>query len=350
MGIIPWGDSTVTLNLSYSGATTWRECQQRYWYNYEDKIKPKIKSAPAPKLGNWLHSYLERYYQAVKRGIDSLEGHEYALDFTIKQYEPELKAMVALSLGLGQEELAKEFDDISARGIDIAKRYYIARGMKDAEQYEVLFVELRLNTQADEDIRAPGIADLVVRDLDRGVLQMWDHKSTGTVPGAGTHILDMQEVLYAAMLHENKNIQVDELVWNYLRTKSPTVPNVLQKGGLSKAQNIDTDAPTYMQAIVDNNLLPDDYTEVFSRLAGKEQSVFYPRHRIPLLPDSETIIIGDFVRTGHEILRAKSDDNFIPIKNLGRNCNWCAYNKICTAVVTGGDVDDIIRRNFEERA
>jgi len=337
----------MALALSYSGATTWRECQQRYWHRYEDKLRPKISSAPAPKLGNWLHSYLERYYAAVKRGVETGEAHGYALDYTIRQYADEIQAMVNISMMANQDDLAKEFEDIPARGKDIAERYYAARGKDDAEKYEILLIEQRFNTPVDDGITAPGIADLVVRDLDRGVLQMWDHKSTGNVPGAGTHVLDMQEVLYAAMLHEQRGIQVEELVWNYLRTKPPSTPAVLQKGGLSKAKNIDTDAPTYMQAIVENNLLPEDYRDVLQRLSGKEQSVFYPRHKIPLIPEAEQVIIGDFARTGHEILRAKSIEDFIPIRNVGRMCNWCDYRKVCEAVVTGGDVEDIIQRNFE---
>lgn len=338
----------MALSLSYSGAMSWRSCEQQYWYRYVDGLRPKSRSAPL-ELGNWLHSYMERYFKAVQRGINADDAHEFALTKTREQYDEPVKALVATSLMLKQDELAAEIDAIPQIGSRIAQRYFESRGREDSERYEIILVEYSLNVEIEEGVRAPGIIDLVVRDLDRGILQMWDHKSTGNVPDRGSHTLDMQEVLYAAMLDETRGIEVEELVWNYLRTKEPTVPETLKAGGLSKAKNIDTDAQTYKQAILENGLNVEDYSEVLSRLAGRDQSVFFPRHVIPLFPDSETVIVGDFIRTSQDIQAAKGNPDFRPLRNIGRGCNWCDFRKLCEAVVTGGDTADLIVRNFEQK-
>lgn len=333
------------LALSYSAATSWRDCEQRYWYRYVDKLRAKTRSAPL-SLGNWLHSYLERYYKAIRREVDAPTAHGFALDKTKEQYTIELNQLSGIARALGQEGLAEELSNLSVQAVDIAERYYTHRGQGDSERYEILLVEENLSMAADEGVRTQAVIDLVVRDRDRGVLQMWDHKTTKKVPDAGSHVLDMQQVLYAAMLHEMRGIEVGELSWNYLRTTLPTEPPELKGGGLSKARNLDTDAPTFLAAIGKYDLDIEDYSEVLSRLGGRALSVYFPRHYLPFNTDSERIILGDFVHTAHAIQRAKSIESYRPVRNVGRGCDWCDFRKVCEAAVTGSDTVDIIARNF----
>lgn len=336
----------ATRALSYSAATTWRECEQRYWYRYEDKIRPKT-FAPALTLGNWIHSYMERYYKAVRRGIDTDTAHNFGIEKTTEQYADELAGMASTAETLGQGEVAQEFRDMAPSGARMCERYYNFRGREDSERYDIILVEERIRSMADANVRVNGIIDLVVRDLDRGVIQMWDHKSTKRPPRADSHLLDLQLVLYAAMLHEQNEIEADELVWNYIRTVEPTKPEPMKNGKLSKARNIDTDYHTYLAAIVEHGLLPDDYADVLTRLAGREETTYFPRHALPFNTAGEEVIIGDFIRTAYDIQMATTDADYNPVRNIGRSCSWCDYKKICTAVVTGGDITEVIERNFE---
>jgi len=63
---------------------------------------------------------------------------------------------------------------------------------------------------------------------------------------------------------------VSGIIFNLVRAKLPTVPQVLKSGGLSKAKSIDTDVDTYLQAIKDNRLNPNDYVDILNHL--KENS------------------------------------------------------------------------------
>lgn len=341
----------MTLSLSYSGAQSWRECPEQYWNNYERKLSPRRQRNVALDLGSWLHRYLERYYSALKRDVPAERAHEYALDRTVNEYRDSNRALAESARIAGDEELAAEILGITDTATAIAERYYTYRGRDDADRYEVKYVEYRLRHEAHPSLLVPGVIDLVVFDRQRGVLQMWDHKTTRSVPDALSHILDMQMVLYAAMLEEEEGITVDEMVWNYLNTVLPSTPMVLKSGkGLSKDKGIATDVETYRNAIIDNGFDPEDYADLLSRLSGREHSVYYPRHQLPVVPQAESVIIRDFLKTAKEIEQAKDQHDYVPIKNVGRRCDWCAYRPLCEAEITGGDREDVIKRQFTVRA
>jgi len=338
----------MALALSYSGATTWRTCQQRYWYRYEESIKPKVGSTPPLKLGNWIHTYLERYYKGLQRKYDPARVHAYALEYTERDYGDEIEALIEVALMVGEEDLAKEFQGLAALGLDICSRYFEVVGKSDAERYEIMLVEQRLNTAANDDLRVVGVVDLVVRDLERGVTQMWDHKSTGRIPSRGSHMLDMQEVLYAAMLHEQRGIQVDELLWNYLNTTPLVEPSINKDGSVSKRKDIDTTPEMYLAAIERQDRDPEDYEEVLTALRRRDVGGNrFQRHQVTLLPEAESVVIGDLIRTSEEIRLAKNNPSFVPVRNLGFNCNYCDFNHLCEAAVTGGDIEEIIARRYE---
>lgn len=334
----------MSTRISYSAATFWRDCQQRYWYRYEKRITTR-QTAPSLSLGRWLHSYLERYYRNVKDGLAAREAHEEALHRTVEQYHQELIEIATIAAAV-DEKLATEVSNVEAVGKKIATNYFRSRGKDDSERYQVLLVEQPVDHLATDNIRVPGVIDLVVRDLDRGVLQLWDHKTTTTIP-RNDHILDTQLMLYAAMLHEAGGIEVDELVWNYLRSKPPTVPTLTKQGKLSRDKSIDTDFATFMEAIRDNALNPTDYIDTLRRLKDADKVNFFPRHQQPVMPEAEDVILGDFIRTLEDIEAARATPDFRPIRNIGRGCNWCEYRKVCSAVVTGGDPEEVIRLGYD---
>ena len=345
----------TTLSLSFSGAQKWRDCQQAYDYNYRHKIRPKSRSAPLT-LGNWLHSYLERYYKVIKLrpDVETLAAHEYAVSQTAAEYTPKIESY-ALAAGVaGQQDVVEDLLKLPETGVDIANRYYHYRGKEDASRYEILVVEERVEHPADVALRVPGIIDLIVRDRSTDEIQMWDHKSTGNVPDRNSHILDMQLVLYAIAVERLHGVVIDKLVWNYMRTKLPATPELLKtrkKGeppSLTVRKDLDSDWQTYMDALLENGLDPEEdrYKLVLGRLQPRALEVFFPRHNLYLLDEVRPLVMTDFRSTARDINRAYADPDWTPIRNLGRACNWCDYRKVCEAVVTGGDPTEIIDRQF----
>lgn len=345
------------LSLSFSGAQKWRDCQQSYDYTYHHHIQKKARSAPLT-LGNWLHSYLERYYKVLMLHpeVEPLAAHEFAVTKTTNEYGPKIEGYAQAAAVAGEQESAEALLELPEKGVDIANRYYHYRGLEDAGRYEFLFVEQRLEHPADDGLRVPGIADLVVRDRSTGEVQMWDHKSSeNSIPDRNSHILDMQLVLYAVAFEKLHGLVIDKLIWNYLRTKLPTVPKPLkprkkdeEPSQLSVDRAIDTDWQTYTDAIVKHGFDTEDerYKPILNRLQPRAMEVFFPRHTLYLLDEVRPLVMRDFVGTANEIKHAYSDMSFIPVRNLGRACNWCDFRKICEAVVTGGDPSEIIERQF----
>lgn len=180
------------------------------------------------------------------------------------------------------------------------------------------------------------IGDLQVTDISvdsqdhlfsmEGVLTHNTHK---VLPDEDARFSDIQTVLYYWALRETGE-QVDGVMWDYLRTKPPAVPEKLVKGGLSRRANIDTDYETYLKAITDNGLNPDDYQDMLDKVKG---NTFFKRIYLPK-PNEQLVqsVVNDFFDTAEEIQNSKSS-----VRNLTKDCKMCSYFSICGEEVRGLD-------------
>jgi len=150
--------------------------------------------------------------------------------------------------------------------------------------YEVLYVGREtIDAKISNTIRSRSVIDLIMREKESGLICLWEHKSTKNVPDSGLRLRDLQTLLYATVAKRKYNLDVDKVVWNYLRTKLPMQPhqNKPDKYGvaaMSKAVGIDTTWEIYQQALVDAGLDPEDYQDVRSRLYNAEYDKYYPRY------------------------------------------------------------------------
>ena len=56
------------------------------------------------------------------------------------------------------------------------------------------------------------------------------------------------------------------------------------------------------------------------------------------------MIWEDFVDTAREIQQYHGQKKDM---NVGRHCSWCDYQPLCKALMTGSDVDWLIKREYE---
>jgi hypothetical protein len=196
-----------------------------------------------------------------------------------------------------------------------------------------------------KDVRYIGYIDKVVRDRE-GRKWLADHKSYRYIPSDEDRYSDLQNVFYIwAWGVQHPGDPVTGFVWDYLRTKAPTIPEVLKKGGLSVAQKIDTDYYTYAKAIEDNKLDPEDYAEVLDRLR-RENSKFFKRAYLPS-PPKEMIdnAVQDAKDTAIEI---KNLGKVLRDRNMTRECpKGCQFYNLCQAEFRGDDSDYIRKTEYE---
>jgi hypothetical protein len=302
-----------------------------------------------------IHEYLDGFFTGLQKGAKGAEAHAQSQWETSTRWVPKLRQLSQAAFMAGEEEVAKDIQSLGTRAGHITTRWFAARGQHDAERYEVLFIEKPLDSQLNKVVRTRGVVDLGTRDRETGRISIWEHKSTGSVPPPSTRLRDMQTLLYAEQLRHFYDVLVDSVIWDYLRTKEPTVPEVLKSSkvpALTKRADLDSTWEVYAEAAKENSVeLDSSYDAVRQRLDGREITVFFPRYEQVIVADSR-VMLRDYLRTSLEIRRFEerySEGIVEPIRTLTNSCDWCEFNILCQAAITGGDLEELIRMKYEQK-
>jgi hypothetical protein len=300
---------------SQSKIKTWRRCHKAYDYRYGQGLVRR--TAPVALLrGTTLHAMLEA----------NIKGEDWTIPLGVyaEQYGK-----------LWAEEAEQYPHPDELKGIyERYQRHWANDGLTYDGRAEVeLIVEHR-------GIIFKGIIDAFPKDKqDR--IWLSDHKTHKILPDEHTRFSDIQTVLYYWMAKQEK-LQVDGILWDYLRTKPPAIPEVLKSGGLSKRSNIDTDRATYEAEIKKHRLNPADYQDI---LAKVDRNVFFQRIYLPN-PAADLIhnVVTEAFDTAIEIENSTST-----CRNMTRDCKSCTFYPICSAEVRGIDSSFIRKQLFTLR-
>ncbi len=349
------------LNISKSAVDAYRQCQQLYYYRYFQKIK-KRGGTRVLELGSLLHKYLEEYYRALKpvgrakRGLKPRDAHIKAQMMAAAEFTPRIRKSVRDLIALGQRELAAEFNELIPLAGRITDRYYLTHGESDADEFEILMIEDWLNLdilEAEDDllkVRSNSRLDMLTRQRATGRVHLWENKSAANIPEMSIRLRDLQTTLYAEKLFKLGMIpaRVDAVMWNYLRTKEPTVPESLIRGGLSRRADLDSTWEVYSRELDRLRLAHMDYQEQRERLEGREATAFFPRYEQVILADARRLL-GDYVQTASDIRDARhawERKERRPVRTLGPHCDWCEFSRLCNAALLSG-TDADARSDYE---
>lgn len=341
------------LAVSLSAVNAYRECQQLYYYQYVERLRRKDRAA-APELGTILHDYLSIYYKGLQIGQKPEQSHaEAALVFEAK-YGPELKRTSRYLISIGAKEQAKEIAGLTAKAARIAQRYFDTHGRQDAQDYKILLVEEFLSIPMFKGRAVSnGRLDLLTQHRKSGLVHIWEHKSTEHVPNLLQRLRDLQTALYLRKIQRMEIApHIDSVMWNYIRTTEPTVPDLLKpkkRGGielppeLTRRKNLDSTWQTYLASIEQHGLNPADYEEQRLRLLDREETIFFPRHDQVILSNVD-VLFRDYLRSVREIAesrRAWASQEREPVRSLSLRCNYCSMAPLCTAAIIVGDESDV---------
>lgn len=198
-----------------------------------------------------------------------------------------------------------------------------------------------------------GKIDLLVEDDEYGGYWIWDAKWVKSIPAPDERMMSPQAPLYIWALRETYDIDVRGFVYNYGRTKAPTVPRVLKRpdGMLSTAAKMDTDIYTYLAAIKRahgsdwKKYLPY-YKQKLQDLKGRE-SMWFRRERIPVGPEIQLAAVREYVATVRDIRKREKRREYVP-RSYFYNCKFsCDYHDLCAAEFQGLDPVPLIKAGFE---
>lgn len=329
---------------THSMLKTFRACPMQAFFKYHLRLKPRLLGSPL-KRGTWVHALLE-----------VLHSPEY------KTREEAIEAMWAM-----HEKLSAQFEQL----FDEEKDHYgnmpveIRQVMKGYlwhyhdDPWIVHEVEFTLETELPDGSIYRGKIDALIEN--QWGLWLVDHKSHQQLPSHDFRVLDTQSPLYLKAAWMNK-IPVHGFIWNYVRWKMPTVPELVYRGKKNQRislKSIETDYVTYVTAIKryqkENGLTitPEmkAYAQVLKNLRYRpgepQQSPFFRRD---VMEKSPEMIERVWKAATHSSTRMHTYD-FTDVDSVervvGRHCDFCSYTDVCAAQLQGYNMKSLVRQNYK---
>lgn len=319
----PVPESKIPANsiiLSPSKVKQWQYCHQAYYYKYERNLQPKRKKV-ALYRGSVIHEIIEAYHNEEdwEAKFDKFEAEFNKLFDEEKEHLGENLPQDIWLIVMGYMH---QYEDDPLQYIDIEETfgpYKLAKG-----------------------VYIKGKVDRIAVDK-RGHMWVTDTKTKKSFPNEVERQMNMQGPIYMWLARKAGYTPLG-MMWDYVRTKAPVIPETLKNGTLSKRKNMDTTWAVYLSEIERQGLDPDDYQDMRLILQGKDES-FYQRIRQPVDDKLIDIVIETVKEQGLRILEYGQ----YPIRELNWQCPNCDFHSLCWAEMVGLDADFIERTDFEPR-
>lgn len=309
------------LYISWSEAKTWQRCPKQWDYKYGQNLVPIRKQRPL-FFGNWVHSALESHYTQGDWKI----GHAQYVDEYNKLFEEERTEL---------EGKKGPLPDLVERIMRSYLWYY------REDPWEVLHVEVDFKVPLKGGFGVKGRVDLIVRDSE-GLIWVIDHKTAATIPEPNAfHAMDPQLMVYPWAIQKSMGLEVAGIIYNYVRSRPPSIPRINNDGSLSK-RKIATDYPTLVRFLKKEGFDPKDFAAQLRPLARR--SPFLRRYRLPREKNVTLEILQDFLTTSIAI----RDHKRTP-RTITRDCVRCSYHDLCRGELNGFDMGPVRNRLFTLR-
>lgn len=316
---------------THSMLKTFRRCPKQAQYKYAERLKPKLLGKPLRK-GTWMHSLLEEHHAG-------------------RDWEAKHKELTRQFNQMFDEE--KDFyGDLPTECYRLMKSYI---WHYKADPWKVLETEFTVETEFPDGTIYRGRCDALIEN--RFGLWLVDHKNMRTLPDHGFRLLDGQSALYLWACLRNK-INVQGFIWNYLRTKAPSIPHQNLNGNLSRAK-IDTDYPTYVGEV--KRLQQESGLKVTAEIKAKANSLLAQRFQ-PDTMQTSSFFRRDTLEKSNSMLKRVATENYHTSQRMHtydftrvdrvervveRGCAFsCSYVDLCTVELMGGNPKPLRKQNY----
>lgn len=205
---------TGQLISTHSMIKTFRRCPKQAQYKYIERLKPRMLGRPL-RLGTWMHGLQEAKYL----GNDWREQHDIYTSKWMKLFDEERDAI-------------GDLPNDCKRLMQSYEWHY------KNDNWKILETEFVLEAELPDGSKLRGRIDNLIEDQ----FGLWivDHKWHRSFPDHSYRILDQQSGGYLWLALKNK-IPVQGHIWNYGRSKAPTIPEFTKTGLISRWDRLDTD-------------------------------------------------------------------------------------------------------------
>lgn len=315
--------------VSWSEIKTFQRCPKQHQYKYLERLVPRAKVRPL-YLGNWVHAALQTHYTEN----DWRAGHnEYVKDWN-SLFEEEREALTTRG-----RVRTPPFPEIVER---VMKSYVFYH---KADNWKVIGVEKEFEVDTPLIIggvrqRLKGIIDLIIEDQDTGLSWVIDHKTAGTIPEPTSfHAMDPQLMLYPWAAKQAWNLEVNGIIYNYVKSKPPSIPKLNKDGSLSRRKVV-TDYPTLYRFLKQNGYDPNDFRDILGPL--RRRSPFLRRYKYPREAVVTREILLDVLSVTKHIREDKRRS-----RTITRDCaRMCSFHDLCRAELNGLDTTLMRKQNF----
>lgn len=321
--------------LSISQINSFLRCRKQWYYNYRERLSPKIEARPLT-VGKLAHIGMAGFWASKANGQPDPQAGIDAIQETCRVAQVQMEG--------------DEYDVYEEIRTTAEEIYLRALNEFGPENWEVAFldedtpmIELRFAVPCVMNTPIQGYIDLVARDLRTGGLWQIDWKFVSSLSDKEDEMFNMQNVVYQYALRKLGMPVVGSLTFKSLN-KPATMPSINKNGSVSRAF-IRCSWPEYAQFCLINGQDPELYREEMEpKLAGVKWSQEAREYR-----NEETLIKlwkTEIVGTAYEILRKNVR---FPRSISPMNCKMCAYQAICHGELRGYDTEDILNQNYNSR-
>lgn len=320
----PEASEKDVFRVSQSKVKTYRRCRQAYHFRYVEKLRAKRKSR-ALTFGTLIHSMIERHAE----GDDPME--------VLTEMDPE-------KLKLFAAEKA-EYGELITDAGHIMQEYF-AHWEADPKPLRPVRIagksaEHSFDIEVLPDVIFNGKIDMLGKR--EGLRWLVEHKTFKRKPTDDDRWRNLQSVTYFNAMDILGWPSVDGTCWDYIWSKAPLTPGLLQDGKLS-SKSIDTLPPAVEDAIRRHGLKRNDYLPLIQK-AALNRPKWFTRIYTTVNQEVKDYVFSEFIETVKEMVEnhGKKKD-----MNIERHCSWCDYEPLCRARLQGLDYDFIKERQYEK--
>jgi hypothetical protein len=331
--------------VSFSSDKKLARCEMQYHYHYEEKIRLKRKKIGLFR-GDLGHQLVEAHYTRVN-GVSQPGWRSKFEELSRTRWDP-----------LFDEEKEDYGMDFMSSLWELME-HYENHWAEDDRNWTVIHLEEAFERMTRFGWPIRWKADLIVEDTRRvstvrrirGHEQkkkiLVEHKFNKAIPDPKERLLQPQVHSYAYLLSKI-GINVDSILWDYIRTEPVPRPKVLKDGSLSD-RKLNTDQRSYLKSMREAGIECQNEAEniwLQNKLDSLPETLALER-----VQNSVNLKLGErFVRDWVERAR-RAETHTRPLLNWNRNCKFdCDFYKLCM-VDMRGDTDRrlVILRDYEPK-
>jgi len=304
-------------------------------------------------FGEAIHKGLEAYYKSNTRSVTDAHAAYLA------QWKTEYDRLYDLYRGLFDYGIEEEWEMYEEKGLRMLA-YYDVYDRQFPFWDEVL--EINIEERSFVEILSPagraanlyptegkpllsGRIDLVVKRKDG--IWIVDHKTAQSTYDARALDVDDQLTGYCYIYWRLTGEIPRGAIYNALIKEPPGPPRVLKDGSLSRDKAQRTTYDLYLEAIRENHLVIEDYTEILDYLQDKGWHQFFVRDTVQRnIEELESFEDRLYAEYQDMELALRNEMNRYPNPSQF-NCPACPIVPLCQTHEEKGDVDYLIREMYE---